>query len=211
MEFLCAWMHVSRGACPRNKGRIGHAALRVHQPELPARPCRGARAPARGRTRRGGQVSDCRQDVDHHHLRAGRPRPERQRDVHNEQGRQGCRRCAGGCRDGSARWRSACSPWTSRTTRACAASSTRPFAGAPFSTWSRTSSTIADELAADLFADGSPADLVERYARRLPLSVICELLGLPGADRPRFIAWASNLTRLTGMVSFLRMLPASGR
>ena len=65
---------------------------------------------------------------------------------------------------------------------------------------------MADELAADLFTDGSPADLVERYARRLPLSVICELLGLPSADRPRFIAWANSLTRLTGPLSFLRML-----
>jgi len=36
---------------------------------------------------------------------------------------------------------------------------------------------IADELAGELFAEGSPADLVDRYARRLPLSVICELLG----------------------------------
>ena len=69
---------------------------------------------------------------------------------------------------------------------------------------------IADELAADLFADGSPADLVERYARKLPLSVICELLGLPRADRPRFIAWANSLTRLTGMVSFLRMIAGIG-
>jgi cytochrome P450 PksS len=65
---------------------------------------------------------------------------------------------------------------------------------------------IADGLAAELFADGSPADLVERYARKLPLSVICELLGLPAADRPRFIAWANALTRLTGAVSFLRLL-----
>ena len=65
---------------------------------------------------------------------------------------------------------------------------------------------IADGLAAELFADGSPADLVERYARKLPLSVICELLGLPAADRPRFIAWANSLTRLTGCVSFLRLL-----
>src|SRR6516165_6555415 len=65
---------------------------------------------------------------------------------------------------------------------------------------------LADELAAELFADGSPADLVERYARKLPLSVICELLGLPGADRPRFIAWANRITRLTGMVGLLRMI-----
>ena len=38
---------------------------------------------------------------------------------------------------------------------------------------------IADDLAGQLFSDGSPADLVKRYARTLPLSVICELLGLP--------------------------------
>src|SRR5215217_5905256 len=69
---------------------------------------------------------------------------------------------------------------------------------------------LADELAAELFAEGSPADVVERYARKLPLSVICELLGLPDDDRPRFIAWAQNLTRLTGMVSFVRMLAGIG-
>ena len=69
---------------------------------------------------------------------------------------------------------------------------------------------IAHELAGDLFNNGSPADLVERYARRLPLSVVCELLGLPRADRPRFIAWANSLTRLTGPLSFLRMLASIG-
>jgi cytochrome P450 PksS len=69
---------------------------------------------------------------------------------------------------------------------------------------------IADQLAAELFSPGSPADLVERYARLLPLSIICELLGLPDADRPRFIAWARSLTRLTGMVGFLRMLADIG-
>ena len=65
---------------------------------------------------------------------------------------------------------------------------------------------IADELAAELFAEGNPADLVERYARKLPLAVICELLGLPRADRTRFIAWANSLTRLTGTLSLLRMI-----
>ncbi len=68
--------------------------------------------------------------------------------------------------------------------------------------------SLADELVDTLFAAGSPADLVERYARTLPLSVICELLGLPQADRPRFIAWTSNLTRLTGAIDFLRLIPA---
>jgi cytochrome P450 len=38
---------------------------------------------------------------------------------------------------------------------------------------------IAEELAAELFAEGGPADLVDRYARKLPLSVISELLDCP--------------------------------
>ena len=67
---------------------------------------------------------------------------------------------------------------------------------------------IADELAGELFADGSPADLVDRFARRLPLAVICELLGLPEADRPKFMAWTNRVTRVTGAVGFLRLLPA---
>ncbi len=64
-----------------------------------------------------------------------------------------------------------------------------------------------DELADELFAEGSPADLVERFARKLPLSVITELLGLPLADRPKFIARAGGFTRFTGALGFLAMIP----
>lgn len=66
---------------------------------------------------------------------------------------------------------------------------------------------LGNELADELFADGSPADLVERYARKLPLSVICELLGLPLTDRPKFIRWAGAFTRMTGALGFLSVLP----
>ncbi len=66
---------------------------------------------------------------------------------------------------------------------------------------------LADELAGDLFADGSPADLVVRYARKLPLAVICELLGLPDADRPMFSRWAAGLTGFSGALGFLGVLP----
>jgi cytochrome P450 len=66
---------------------------------------------------------------------------------------------------------------------------------------------IADELADRLFAAGTPADLVERYARNLPLAVICELLGLPSADRPKFTAWAARFTRFTGALGFLAAMP----
>ena len=40
----------------------------------------------------------------------------------------------------------------------------------------------------------------------MPLSVICELLGLPPADRPKFIAWANSMANLTNAFSFLRLL-----
>ena len=66
---------------------------------------------------------------------------------------------------------------------------------------------IADELAGELFAEGSPTDLVERYARKLPLSVICELLGLPLEHRPKFNAWASGFTRLTGTIGLVSLIP----
>jgi cytochrome P450 PksS len=65
---------------------------------------------------------------------------------------------------------------------------------------------IADDLAAELFTAGSPADLVGRYAQTLPLSVISELLGLPEADRPQFIAWAKARAQFTGAFGFLRMI-----
>ena len=66
---------------------------------------------------------------------------------------------------------------------------------------------IAHELAGELFSQGSPADLVTRYARVLPLSVICELLGLPLADRPKFMAWAARATSTSSALVFFRMVP----
>jgi cytochrome P450 len=68
---------------------------------------------------------------------------------------------------------------------------------------------LAEDLAANLFAQASPADLVERYARTLPLSVICELLGLPQADRPQFIAWANSMAQSSHVIGFLRMIRAA--
>jgi cytochrome P450 PksS len=66
---------------------------------------------------------------------------------------------------------------------------------------------VGDELAGELFAEGATADLVERFARKLPLSVICELLGLPLVDRTKFVVWASGFTRFTGALGFLSLLP----
>jgi cytochrome P450 len=66
---------------------------------------------------------------------------------------------------------------------------------------------LAEALADGLFAEGSPADLVARYARKLPLAVICELLGLPLADQIKFTSWASRFTRFTGIAGFLTAIP----
>src|SRR5579871_4103241 len=70
---------------------------------------------------------------------------------------------------------------------------------------------IAEQLAGSLFDSGFTADLVARYAQILPLSVICELLGLPESDRPTFIAWANSLGRVNSAIGFLSVLPAFGK
>src|SRR3984893_10030703 len=66
---------------------------------------------------------------------------------------------------------------------------------------------LGHHRADELFAEASPADLVERYARKLPLSVISELLGLPLADRPKFIACVGCITRISRTLGFLSMMP----
>lgn len=71
--------------------------------------------------------------------------------------------------------------------------------------------TIADRLAGELFSQESPADLVARFAQILPLAVICELLGLPEADRPTFIGWANSMSRINSAIGLLSVLPAFKR
>ena len=51
---------------------------------------------------------------------------------------------------------------------------------------------IADELL-DRLPVGGPADLIEDYAVPLPVTVICELLGVPAGDRNDFRRWAKAI------------------
>jgi cytochrome P450 len=52
---------------------------------------------------------------------------------------------------------------------------------------------LAAGLVDDMIATGPPVDLVESFALPLPVAVICELLGVPVADRPKFRAWSDAL------------------
>jgi len=63
----------------------------------------------------------------------------------------------------------------------------------------------------DSLSNQNENDLVQSYARRLPLYVIAELLGLPADKRKRFLGAAKNLSGVTGLYSFVRMLPAVSR
>jgi cytochrome P450 len=59
---------------------------------------------------------------------------------------------------------------------------------------------IATGLVKDMIAAGPPVDLVDMFALSLPVAVICEMLGVPVTDRPRFRVWSDNVlstSRLT--------------
>lgn len=49
---------------------------------------------------------------------------------------------------------------------------------------------LAAGLIEEMKAAGQPADLVEDYALPIPVAVICELLGVPVEDRPKFRVWS---------------------
>jgi cytochrome P450 len=48
-----------------------------------------------------------------------------------------------------------------------------------------------DQLAAQAARSPASVDLLAHFARPFPLAVICEMLGLPPEDRPKFTRWAS--------------------
>jgi cytochrome P450 len=58
---------------------------------------------------------------------------------------------------------------------------------------------IADGLVDTMIADGSPADLVDGFALPLPVTVICELLGVPFEDRGAFRYWSDAMLSTTRM------------
>ncbi|MGW5748018.1 cytochrome P450 [Amycolatopsis sp. NPDC003861] len=60
--------------------------------------------------------------------------------------------------------------------------------------------SLASELIAEMKAAGAPADLVDAYALPIPVAVICELLGVPVADRPKFRVWSDAALSTSGLM-----------
>jgi cytochrome P450 len=56
---------------------------------------------------------------------------------------------------------------------------------------------IAADLVDDMAASGPPADLVESISFAFPAIIICELLGIPGADRRSFRQWTDAIVSTT--------------
>jgi cytochrome P450 len=52
---------------------------------------------------------------------------------------------------------------------------------------------IASRLLDDMTAAGPPGDLVQSFSFALPTIIICELLGIPEADRHQFRDWTSRM------------------
>ncbi|HLY79894.1 MAG TPA: cytochrome P450 [Caulobacteraceae bacterium] len=69
---------------------------------------------------------------------------------------------------------------------------------------------IADKLI-DGFAGRAEIDLVDDYARPLPLAVICDLLGLPEDDRAEFSAMAQQVVSINNVMGLFLAVPAFNR
>lgn len=58
---------------------------------------------------------------------------------------------------------------------------------------------IAEDLLDEMEKAGPPAELIESFAVPLPITVICELLGVPVADRVQFRSWAEAILTTTAL------------
>lgn len=81
----------------------------------------------------------------------------------------------------------------------------------------RTVSAMAEQIRkrADAQIDGLASDpdhdLVAHVSRPLPLRVICDLLGLPEEDQPKFMRWMEPISQFGGLWSLWRMTGSMGK
>jgi cytochrome P450 len=63
-----------------------------------------------------------------------------------------------------------------------------------------------DRLATQAARSPGGVDLLAHFARPFPLAVICEMLGLPPEDRPRFTRWAASFSTASSVLGIFRGL-----
>ncbi|MDN3292499.1 cytochrome P450 [Streptomyces ficellus] len=61
-----------------------------------------------------------------------------------------------------------------------------------------------DELVDRMLADGPPADLTQRVLEPFPIAVVCEVMGVPAADRERMHAWTRQIVSSAGAAASAR-------
>ena len=70
--------------------------------------------------------------------------------------------------------------------------------------------TIADGLLdklEDAVKSTDSVDLMKTFSQQFPLAVICELLGLPDEDRPKFSRWFAPFSKVNSIFSIFSLLP----
>jgi cytochrome P450 len=67
--------------------------------------------------------------------------------------------------------------------------------------WRPRIEELVDELVAGIRAAGSPVDLVDSFTMPLPITVICEMLGVPAADRHFFQRFSELMFSDTGVAA----------
>jgi cytochrome P450 len=72
------------------------------------------------------------------------------------------------------------------------------FTGRQIEKLTRRVEELAAELLGQMVATGSPADVIEHLAQPLPIAVICEMLGVPPADRAIFSDWTDVMLGVGG-------------
>ncbi|MDA3646772.1 cytochrome P450 [Saccharopolyspora indica] len=58
---------------------------------------------------------------------------------------------------------------------------------------------VTDRLLDELAGMTPPVDLIEHFTAALPIEIICEMLGVPDADRPSFQDWTERILTVSGL------------
>ena len=69
------------------------------------------------------------------------------------------------------------------------------------------SQQLIDDLAAQAKSNGGVVDLNAYYSRQLPLTIICEVLGLPEEDQPKFKKWFRAFAEVKSIGSLFKLIP----